>query len=51
MLFRSSRIKLLLDERTPIYSSVARFTVATDGLTAEKVAEDVLALVQDGGHA
>lgn len=44
------RIKQLLDERTPIYASVARHTVATDGLSAAEVADRVLALVQDGGH-
>lgn len=44
------RIKQLLDERTPIYSSVARYTVATDGLGPAEVAEQVLALVQDGAH-
>ncbi|MCZ4500784.1 MAG: shikimate kinase [Marmoricola sp.] len=44
------RIKQLLDERTPIYASVARFTVATDGLSAVEVADRVLALVQDGAH-
>jgi shikimate kinase len=45
------RIKQLLDERTPIYTAVARHTVATDGLSAAEVADRVLALVQDGGHA
>lgn len=45
------RIKQLLDERTPIYASVARHTVSTDGLSAAEVADRVLALVQDGGHA
>ncbi|MCX6395213.1 MAG: shikimate kinase [Propionibacteriales bacterium] len=45
-----SRIKQLLDERTPIYTDVARFTVGTDGLGAEEVADLVLALVQDGSH-
>lgn len=44
------RIKQLLDERTPIYTSVARFTVGTDGLDAVQVADRVLALVQDGSH-
>ncbi len=44
------RIKQLLDERTPIYRSVARWTVATDGLDAETVAQQVRALVDDGGH-
>ena len=45
------RIKQLLDERTPIYTAVSRHTVATDGLSAAEVADRVLALVQDGGHA
>lgn len=44
------RIKQLLDERTPIYDSVARFTVETDGLEATEVADQVRALVQDGSH-
>ncbi|MCW2786287.1 MAG: shikimate kinase [Marmoricola sp.] len=44
------RIKQLLDERTPIYTSVARWTVATDGLSAAEVAEKVRLLVQDGAH-
>ena len=33
-----ARIKALLDERTPIYESVATFTVDTDGRTPEEVA-------------
>jgi shikimate kinase len=44
------RIKQLLDERTPIYTSVARHTVETDGLSAAEVADRVIALVQDGSH-
>lgn len=48
------RIKQLLDERTPIYTSVARYTVPTDGLSAAEVADRVLAClraeVQDGQH-
>lgn len=44
------RIKQLLDERTPIYASLARFTVETDGLDAAQVADRVLALVQDGAY-
>ena len=44
------RIKQLLDERTPIYTSVARHTVATDGLSAAEVADRVLTLVQDDAH-
>ena len=42
------RIKQLLDERTPVYTSVATHTVPTDGLSAAEVADRVLALVQDG---
>ncbi|MEO6511772.1 MAG: shikimate kinase [Nocardioides sp.] len=37
-----SRIKALLDERTPVYESVATETVDTDGLPAEQVAEEIL---------
>ncbi len=44
------RIKQLLDERTPIYLSVARHSVPTDGLDAAAVADRVLALVQDGSR-
>lgn len=44
------RIKQLLDERTPIYTAVARFTVETDGLDAAAVADQVVVLVQDGAH-
>ena len=44
------RIKQLLDERTPVYESVAGHVVETDGRTAREVADQVLALVQDGGH-
>jgi shikimate kinase len=45
-----SRIKALLDERTPVYESVAGHVVDTDGLPATEVADRVRALVQDGGH-
>jgi shikimate kinase len=44
------RIKQLLDERAPIYESVADHTVDTDGLTPDEVADRVLAVVEDGGH-
>lgn len=44
------RIKQLLDERTPVYEAVARHTVATDGLSAAEVAEQVLLVMQDGDH-
>ncbi|WP_232523013.1 MULTISPECIES: shikimate kinase [Nocardioides] len=36
------RIKALLDERTPIYESVATLSVETDGRTAEDVATEIL---------
>ncbi|HEX6150193.1 shikimate kinase [Nocardioides sp.] len=36
-----ARIKTLLDERTPIYESVARVVVDTDGRTPEDVAAEV----------
>ncbi len=49
-----SRIKQLLDERTPLYNAVARHTVVTDGLAAAEVADRVLAWcrgeVQDEDH-
>ncbi|HET6165542.1 MAG TPA: shikimate kinase [Marmoricola sp.] len=44
------RIKQLLDERTPVYEAVAVHVVDTDGRTAAEVADDVRALVEDGGH-
>jgi shikimate kinase len=36
-----SRIKALLDERTPIYESVADLTVDTDGRSAQDVADEI----------
>ncbi len=36
------RIKALLDERTPVYESVATLVVDTDGRSPEDVAEDIL---------
>lgn len=36
------RIKTLLDERTPVYESVASLVVDTDGRTPEDVAEDIV---------
>jgi shikimate kinase len=44
------RMKQLLDERTPVYEAVARHVVDTDGRTAEEVAAEVRALVEEGGH-
>lgn len=37
-----ARIKALLDERTPVYESVATLVVDTDGRTAEEVAAEIL---------
>lgn len=43
------RIKALLDERTPVYESVATLVVDTDGRTPEDVAEEIVtALGKDG---
>ena len=42
-----ARIKALLDERLPVYTEVAAFTVDTDGRSAEEVAADVASLVED----
>lgn len=43
-----SRIKALLDERTPIYESVASVVVDTDGRTPEDVADAVVAALEGG---
>ena len=40
-----ARIKALLDERTPVYESVAAQVVETDGRTADEVAAEVRRLV------
>ncbi len=40
-----SRIKALLDERTPVYESVATESVDTDGRTPEEVADEIVRLV------
>jgi shikimate kinase len=40
-----SRIKALLDERTPVYESVATHVVDTDGRTAEEVAAEIQGLL------
>ena len=37
------RIKALLDERTPVYESVATLVVDTDGRTADEVAAEIVA--------
>jgi shikimate kinase len=44
------RIKQLIDERTPVYESVATHVVDTDGLTVDEVVERVRAAVEDASH-
>ncbi len=41
-----SRVKALLDERTPIYASVATHVVDTDSRTPDEVAAEVLELLR-----
>ncbi len=41
-----ARIKALLDERTPVYESVATHTVTTDARSPEEVADEVVALLE-----
>jgi shikimate kinase len=43
-----SRVRTLLEERTPIYESVATVVVDTDGLTPREVAARVADLLDDG---
>ena len=44
-----ARIKALLDERTPIYESVASLVVDTDDRTPEEVAAEIRAAFQEVG--
>jgi shikimate kinase len=44
------RIKQLIDERTPVYESVATHVVDTDGQSVAEVVEQVRAAVEDGDH-
>lgn len=41
-----ARIKALLDERTPVYESVAAVVVDTDGRTPDEVADEVAAALE-----
>ena len=45
-----ARIKALLDERTPIYESVATFTVDTDGRTPDEVADEIREAMAEVTH-
>ncbi len=44
------RIKQSIDERTPIYESVATDVIDTDGLGVDEVVERVRAVLEDGAH-
>ncbi|MCW2829062.1 MAG: shikimate kinase [Marmoricola sp.] len=44
------RIKQLIDERTPVYESVATHVVDTDGLEIDEVVEQVRTAVEGGPH-
>ena len=44
------RVKQLIDERTPVYESVAVYVVDTDGLEVDEVVDQVRSLVEDGAH-
>lgn len=46
-----SRIKVLLDERQPVYTAVADATVETDGRDPEDVAAEVARLVEEHERA
>ena len=46
-----SRVKALLDERLPVYLSVADTVVDTDGRSADEVAAEVRSAVEDPGGA
>ena len=39
-------LKFLMDQRRPLYSSVATHTIATDGRTPEEIADEVAALLK-----
>jgi shikimate kinase len=41
-------MKFLLEERRPLYASVASHTVATDGRTPEEIAAEIIALLKVG---
>jgi shikimate kinase len=44
------QIKVSIDERTPVYESVATHVVDTDGLSVDEVVERVRAAVEDASH-
>lgn len=40
-----AQLKVLLDERAPLYAEVATAVVVTDGLDPERIADDVVAVI------
>jgi hypothetical protein len=42
-------LKYLMDQRRPLYASVATHTLATDGRTPEELAEELAALLKNPG--
>ena len=44
------RIKHLIDERTPVYESVATYVVGTDGLGVDEVVSRVMAIDEEAQH-
>ena len=42
-----AQMKNLMDQRRPLYAEVARFTIVTDDLDAEQVADRALALIEE----
>ncbi len=42
-----SRVKQLLDERTPVYEGLARISVDTDGRTAQDVAAEIVSRIEE----
>ena len=43
-----SKLKVLMDERRPLYQDVATYTIVTDDLDADEVAARVLELIGEG---
>jgi shikimate kinase len=42
-----AQLKQLMDQRRPLYTACARFTIVTDDLDADQVADQALALIQE----
>jgi shikimate kinase len=46
-----SRLRALMDERRPIYESLASITVSTDGRSPDEVADEVARRLRSDGPA